>query len=171
MFRLKAIRVGVVAVAVVFIALISVPAQAQKAPKLAKTPATVGSIGGAVTGEHGTPLSGARVTLTSEADKTQKTATTDANGEYGFENLTPGERSPHDDLEPEVSADAIMAHVVQGTKILREARDPDVWRFTTPDEVAARFDALSRHLGRRRAFWKFLLESWEKEGLLARKSA
>jgi hypothetical protein len=56
-------------------------------------------------------------------------------------------------------------------KVLREARDPDVWRFTTPGEVAARFDALSRHLGRRRAFWKFLLDSWEKEGLLVRESA
>jgi hypothetical protein len=56
-------------------------------------------------------------------------------------------------------------------KILREARDPDVWRFTTPGEVVARFEALSRHLGRRRAFWKFLLESWEREGLLGRKSA
>src|SRR5690606_23994304 len=37
-------------------------------------------------------------------------------------------------------------------KILREARDPDVWRFTSPEEVAARFSALSRQLGRRRAF-------------------
>lgn len=56
-------------------------------------------------------------------------------------------------------------------KIMRQARDPDVWRFTTPAEVAARFDALSPHLGRRRAFWKFLLDRWEKEGLLERKSA
>ncbi len=56
-------------------------------------------------------------------------------------------------------------------KILREARDPDVWRFTTPREITARFDTLSRHLGRRRGFWKFLLESWEREGLLVRKSA
>lgn len=56
-------------------------------------------------------------------------------------------------------------------KILREARDPDVWRFTSPGEVVARFDALSRHLGRRLAFWKFLLGSWEREGLLVRKSA
>ena len=31
---------------------------------------------------------------------------------YFVENLAPGERTPHDDLEPEVSADAIMAHVV-----------------------------------------------------------
>ena len=29
--------------------------------------------------------------------------------------------SPHADLPPEVSADAIMAHVVMGTQMLREA--------------------------------------------------
>ena len=35
------------------------------------------------------------------------------------------EPSPHDDLAPEVSADAIMAHVVLGTKILREGGIPE----------------------------------------------
>jgi cyclic-di-AMP phosphodiesterase PgpH len=44
---------------------------------------------------------------------------------YFVENLAPGERSPHEDLEPDVSADAIMAHVVQGAKILREGGIPE----------------------------------------------
>jgi cyclic-di-AMP phosphodiesterase PgpH len=44
---------------------------------------------------------------------------------YFVENLTTGERSPHEDLEPDVSADAIMAHVVQGTKILRDGGIPE----------------------------------------------
>jgi putative nucleotidyltransferase with HDIG domain len=44
---------------------------------------------------------------------------------YFVENLMPGEKSPHDDLDPDVSADAIMAHVVQGTKILREGGVPE----------------------------------------------
>jgi putative nucleotidyltransferase with HDIG domain len=44
---------------------------------------------------------------------------------YFVENLLPGERSPHDELDPDVSADAIMAHVVQGTKILREGGIPE----------------------------------------------
>jgi putative nucleotidyltransferase with HDIG domain len=44
---------------------------------------------------------------------------------YFIENLTSGERSPHDDLPSEVSADAIHAHVVIGTKMLREARVPE----------------------------------------------
>lgn len=44
---------------------------------------------------------------------------------YFVENLMPGERSPHEELEPDVSADAIMAHVVQGTKILRDGGVPE----------------------------------------------
>jgi hypothetical protein len=51
-------------------------------------------------------------------------------------------------------------------KILREARDPDVWRFTTPRDVAAGWSALSRHLGRRRPFWEYLLRRWREEGLI-----
>jgi hypothetical protein len=52
-------------------------------------------------------------------------------------------------------------------KILREARDTDVWHFTTPEEVAALWPVLVRNLGRRRAFWEYLLGEWRKAGLLA----
>lgn len=45
-------------------------------------------------------------------------------------------------------------------KILREASDPDVWRFTTLAEVRALWPLLVRHLGRRRAFWEYLLSVW-----------
>lgn len=51
-------------------------------------------------------------------------------------------------------------------KILRQARDTDVWQFTTPREVWVSWDKLEKHLGRRREFWKFLFSFWEKEGLL-----
>jgi cyclic-di-AMP phosphodiesterase PgpH len=44
---------------------------------------------------------------------------------YFVENLAHGERSPHEELEPDVSADAIMAHVVMGTKILRQGHIPE----------------------------------------------
>lgn len=50
-------------------------------------------------------------------------------------------------------------------KLLREARDPDVWEFTTPDEVFRLWPRLARHLGRRRAFWEFLLGAWREAGL------
>jgi hypothetical protein len=50
-------------------------------------------------------------------------------------------------------------------RILREARDTDVWRFTTPAEVVASWPELQRYLGRRCAFWRFLLERWRDLGL------
>jgi hypothetical protein len=52
-------------------------------------------------------------------------------------------------------------------KILREARDTDVWKFTTPDEVRQLWPELCIHLGRRRAFCEFLLKCWQIEGFLA----
>lgn len=51
-------------------------------------------------------------------------------------------------------------------KLLREARDTDVWRFITPAEVSRKWSALAPQLGRRRRFWEFLLASWRKEGLV-----
>ncbi len=56
-------------------------------------------------------------------------------------------------------------------KILREARDTDVWKFTTPQEVWQNWNNLEKHLGRRRNFWKFLMDSWNKEGLLGEKES
>jgi putative nucleotidyltransferase with HDIG domain len=44
---------------------------------------------------------------------------------YFVENMTHGDVSPHDGLAPEVSADAIMAHVVMGVKILRDGGIPE----------------------------------------------
>lgn len=49
-------------------------------------------------------------------------------------------------------------------KILREARDTDVWKYTTPEAVARAWSDLSLHLGRRRAFWEYLLGAWARQG-------
>ena len=52
-------------------------------------------------------------------------------------------------------------------KMLREARDLDVWRFVTPQQVACMLPRLARRLGRRRGFWEFLIQGWREDGLLA----
>jgi hypothetical protein len=52
-------------------------------------------------------------------------------------------------------------------KMLREARDTDVWFFVTPQEVARALPSLTRRLGRRRAFWEFLISGWREDGILA----
>ncbi len=44
---------------------------------------------------------------------------------YFVENLEPGETSPHDSIEPDASATAIVAHVTAGTRILRDAGLPE----------------------------------------------
>lgn len=51
-------------------------------------------------------------------------------------------------------------------KILREARDTDVWLFTAPDEVVRLWPQLEPHLGRRRGFWTFLFKQWRELGLI-----
>lgn len=53
-------------------------------------------------------------------------------------------------------------------KMLREARDIDVWAFVTPEEVARSLPAVGPRLGRRRAFWEFLIEGWRELGILKR---
>jgi len=52
-------------------------------------------------------------------------------------------------------------------RILREARYDDVWRYLTLDEILRDWPDIRRHLGRRRAFWDYLLAGWRKDGLLS----
>lgn len=52
-------------------------------------------------------------------------------------------------------------------KVMREARDADVWHFVTPRAVWERRALLDRYLGRRRAFWNYLLDGWHADGYLA----
>ncbi len=51
-------------------------------------------------------------------------------------------------------------------KLLREARDCDVWEFVTPQEVAEALPEILPRLGRRSDFWAFLIDGWRKDGLL-----
>jgi hypothetical protein len=51
-------------------------------------------------------------------------------------------------------------------KMLREARDIDVWEFVRPTEVARVLERLQRRIGRRYAFWRFLIDGWRDHGLL-----
>lgn len=51
-------------------------------------------------------------------------------------------------------------------KMLREARDIDVWTFVSPADVAEALPRLQRRLGRRYEFWRWLIEGWRQDGLL-----
>ena len=51
-------------------------------------------------------------------------------------------------------------------KMLREARDVDVWEFVSPEQVASALPAIRHRLGRRRGFWEFLINGWREDGIL-----
>jgi hypothetical protein len=51
--------------------------------------------------------------------------------------------------------------------VLREACYRDVWKYLSLSELVRDWSFLERHLGRRRRFWSWLLESWRRDGLLA----
>ena len=53
-------------------------------------------------------------------------------------------------------------------KLMREARDTDVWAFVKPQDVADALPLLARRLGRRQAFWDFLMDGWRRHGVIAR---
>lgn len=52
-------------------------------------------------------------------------------------------------------------------RVLREAAYSEVWTFLSLEEVLANWSRIQRHLGRRRAFWEWLLDGWRRDGLIA----
>ena len=89
--------------------------------------------------------------------------------------LTEGDKRPYFLWDEDITIDELKAVLRHGPqvqrlrllgKMLREARDIDVWRFVTPQEVAVALPALSRRLGRRRRFWEFLIGGWRHDGIL-----
>jgi hypothetical protein len=51
-------------------------------------------------------------------------------------------------------------------RLMREATVEEVWKFVTPAEVAAAWPQVQVHLGRRRRFWRFLLDTWKAHGAI-----
>jgi hypothetical protein len=89
--------------------------------------------------------------------------------------LSEGSKRPYFFWDEDVSIDELKAVLRDGPpdererllgKMLREARDIDVWRFTTPEEVARALPTLGRRLGKRRPFWEFLIAGWRDDGIL-----
>lgn len=89
--------------------------------------------------------------------------------------FTRGDRRPYFLWDEDVSMDELRARLRGGdeserlrllAKLLREARDTDVWEFVTPEEVARELPRVAHRLGRRRAFWEFLIEGWRHDGIV-----
>lgn len=48
--------------------------------------------------------------------------------------------------------------------LMREARPGDVWKLVTPQDVVDAWDVVEPRLGRKQAFWTWLLAAWKDHG-------
>ncbi|MBM4364438.1 MAG: hypothetical protein FJ104_17300 [Deltaproteobacteria bacterium] len=89
--------------------------------------------------------------------------------------LSDGAKRPYFLWDEDVSIDELRERLRHGSeyerhrllgKMLREARDIDVWHFVTPTEVARALPVVARRVGRRLAFWQFLIDGWKSDGIL-----
>ena len=53
-------------------------------------------------------------------------------------------------------------------KLMRQAKPDDALQFVSPQEMADLWPSIARYLGRKREFWAWLLEQWERRGFIAR---
>ena len=90
--------------------------------------------------------------------------------------MNDGERRPYFLWDEDVSIAELRATLAAGDrperdrllgKMLREARNLDVWQFVRPADVAVALDRLQRVTGRRYRFWRFLIDGWRDDGLLS----
>jgi len=90
--------------------------------------------------------------------------------------LTVGNKRPYflwdedltvDELRAKLEGDEVAERRRLLGKMLREARDTDVWLFTAPEEVARELPFIARRLGRRARFWSWLIAGWRQDGLLS----
>jgi hypothetical protein len=61
--------------------------------------------------------------------------------------------------------DALVRAQWQGV-VMREARYREVFDYLTLEEITRDFEYIERHVGRRRAFWIWLLEGFRRDGFL-----
>lgn len=52
-------------------------------------------------------------------------------------------------------------------RVMREAKYGDVWKYLSlRQDVLPRWPLIQARLGRRRAFWEFLIGRWQRDGLI-----
>jgi hypothetical protein len=71
-----------------------------------------------------------------------------------------------DELRRRLAGDDAEERVRLGAKVMREARFDEAVALFPVAEIVANYPRLRRNLGRRLAFWDFLIAEWRSLGLL-----
>jgi len=53
-------------------------------------------------------------------------------------------------------------------KLMRQAKPDDALQFVSPQEIADLWPSVERYLGKKRPFWAWLLEEWERHDFVRR---
>ncbi|OGL01979.1 MAG: hypothetical protein A3D33_08640 [Candidatus Rokubacteria bacterium RIFCSPHIGHO2_02_FULL_73_26] len=70
------------------------------------------------------------------------------------------------ELKEILSVESHPRWVELAAKVMREARDDQVWLFLPLSRAVARYQDIAPRLGRRKAFWDYLLRAWRRRGLI-----
>lgn len=83
---------------------------------------------------------------------------------------------PYFNWDAAVTNEAVRRALREGTeedrlywiaRIMREAQYNDVWQYVSlRGDLLPRWDVVRPRLGKRRAFWEFLIDRWRHDGLL-----
>ena len=71
-----------------------------------------------------------------------------------------------DELKEKLRSTDPAERGVWAGRVLREATLRDVGRFLSVEESLRDWPIIERNLGRRRAFWNYLLDGWRADGLI-----
>ena len=71
------------------------------------------------------------------------------------------------ELRSRLSAEASEERTRLMAKVMREARFDETMQLVSVDDIVANYPRLRRNLGRRLAFWDFLLTEWRALGLIS----
>jgi hypothetical protein len=75
-------------------------------------------------------------------------------------------RITEEELREKLRSQDLVERGVWAGRLMREATLRDVWRFLSIDQILRDWPVLERNLGRRRGFWKYLLDGWRSDGLI-----
>lgn len=78
-----------------------------------------------------------------------------------------GDELPADELRRRLRSDDPAERSLWASRVLREARFSEVWDYVALDDVIRDWPLIARNLGRKRAYWQWILDSWRRDGLLA----
>ena len=73
-----------------------------------------------------------------------------------------------DDFRRGLASPDLDVRCYLAAKLMRQAKPDDVFQFLELKDIVAWWPGIQRYLGKSRAFWTWLLQRWESQGVVRR---